>query len=186
MCGAGTIRTGWGNGVIGVISDTHGLLRPEVFEVFEGVSLILHAGDVGDPSILTDLESIAPVTAVWGNMDRWDVRERTREAATGEIAGLRWAMAHGHRVQPAYERLIHRFPTADLVIHGHSHEPALGRIGSVLLLNPGAAGPKRFALPASVAFVHPTGQKTPRVVHVDLETGAPFPAAGPRVGRDQV
>lgn len=159
---------------IGVISDTHGLLRPAAFEVFEGVSLVLHAGDVGDPAILTDLEAIAPVAAVWGNVDGWKIRERTSETATGEVAGLRWAMAHGHQVQPAYERLVERFPGADLVVHGHSHVPALARVGAALLLNPGAAGPKRFDLPACVAIVEPTSDGPPRVAHLDLETGKEF------------
>lgn len=161
---------------IGVISDTHGLLRPEVFDAFEGVARILHAGDVGDPAILADLSSIAPVTAVWGNVDGFAVRERAAETASGAIGGLWWAMAHGHREQPAYERLLERFPQAGLVIHGHSHVPALSRVGSTLLLNPGAAGPKRFDLPASVALVEPRGDGRLRVAHLDLETGDRFRA----------
>jgi putative phosphoesterase len=157
-----------------VIADTHGLLRPAVFDLFEGVSLILHAGDVGDPAILADLEAIAPVVAVWGNVDGWKIREQTSETASGELARLRWGMAHGHREQPAYERLVARFPGADLVVHGHSHVPALDRVGSALLLNPGAAGPKRFDLPASVAVVEPTDGGPPRIAHLDLETGEAF------------
>lgn len=158
---------------IGVISDTHGLLRPEVFEVFEGVSLILHAGDVGSPGILTDLEAIAPVAAVWGNVDGWEIRGHSPESASGEIARLRWAMAHGHQVEPAYERLVERFPGAGLVVHGHTHEPSLVRVGSALLLNPGAAGPRRFDKPVTVAVVEVVGDGAPSVRHVDLETGKP-------------
>lgn len=159
---------------IGVISDTHGLLRPGVFELFEGVALILHAGDVGAPAILAELETIAPVTAVWGNVDGWETRERTLETASGETAGLRWAVTHGHRVQPAYERLVDHFPEADLVVHGHTHEPALTRVGSALLLNPGAAGPKRFGKPVTVALVEVGADGAPSVRHLDLETGEAF------------
>lgn len=161
---------------IGVIGDTHGLLRREVFEAFEGIALILHAGDVGSPGILTELETIAPVTAVWGNVDGWEIRELTTETASGETAGLRWAVAHGHRVQPAYERLVERFPGAGLVVHGHTHEPSLTRVGSVLLLNPGAAGPKRFGKPVTVAVVEVGADGTPSVRHLDLETGETFRA----------
>ncbi len=161
---------------IGVIGDTHGLLRPRVFELFEGVALILHAGDVGSPHILTELETIAPVTAVWGNVDGWDVRDLVAETASGEIAGLRWAMAHGHQVQPAYERLVERFPGARLVVHGHTHEASLTRVESVFLLNPGAAGPKRFGKPVTVAVVRVGADGTPSVRHLDLETGETFRA----------
>lgn len=159
--------------VIGVISDTHGLLRPEVFEAFAGVDLILHAGDVGDPRILTDLAAIASVRAVWGNVDGTAVRDSTVEAGSGEAGGLRWGMAHGHQVMPRYERLLDLFPGAGLVVHGHTHEPALSRIGDVLLLNPGSAGPRRAGKPVTVALVV-AAEGAPRVRHVDLETGAGF------------
>lgn len=159
---------------LGVISDTHGLLRPAVFDLFDGVEGILHAGDVGSPTILDDLAAIAPVTAVWGNVDGPRVRERTSGTASGEWAGISWAMAHGHAVEPVYERLLERFDGVRLVVHGHTHSPALRRVGPALLLNPGAAGPRRFDLPASVALVEAGSDVAPRVVHLDLETGRPF------------
>lgn len=159
--------------MIGVISDTHGLLRPEACGAFVGVDLILHAGDVGNPRILSDLAAIAPVTAVWGNVDGRAVRDRTAETASGEAAGLRWGMAHGHQVMPRYERLLERFPGAGLVVHGHTHEPALSRIGDVLLLNPGSAGPRRAGKPITVALVG-VAEGALRVRHLDLETGAGF------------
>lgn len=156
------------------MSDTHGLLRPAVFDLFQGVERILHAGDVGSPSILDDLTAVAPVTAVWGNVDGPRVRMRTSGAASGEWAGIRWAMAHGHAVEPVYERLVERFAEARLVVHGHTHAPSIRRVGPALLLNPGAAGPRRFDLPASVALVEAAPDGVPRVTHLDLETGRPF------------
>lgn len=159
-----------GTVVLGVLSDTHGLLRPELFEVFEGVDRILHAGDVGGPSILDDLEALAPVHAVWGNVDGSKVRERAREAITVEVAGLSVGMAHGHRLAPAYDRLLAQFPEADLIVHGHSHEPSLRRLGDVLLLDPGSAGHRRFRNPVTAALVR-LGRDGPRVEFVELETG---------------
>lgn len=161
---------------LGVLSDTHGLLRAEVFRAFRGVDRILHAGDVGDPDILTDLEALAPVTAVWGNVDGWAVRGRTTEEAEGEVAGLRYAVTHGHQVMPRYRRLAERFPGAGLVVYGHTHTPALRRAGRVLLLNPGSAGPRRTGRPVSVALVEASRGALPRIVHLDLESGQPFRA----------
>lgn len=162
--------TDHGTVVLGVLSDTHGLLRPELFEVFEGVDRILHAGDVGDPDILVDLEALAPVHAVWGNVDGSEVRSRAREAVEVEVRGFSVAMSHGHRVAPAYERLLDRFPGADLVVHGHTHEPSLRRVGAVLLLDPGSAGHRRFRNPVTAALVE-VGRDGPRVEFVELETG---------------
>lgn len=138
---------------IGVVSDTHGLLRPAVLDAFRGVRRILHAGDVGDPTILTDLEALAPVTAVWGNVDGPEVRAATRESVRGEMAGLPFALIHGHQVADDYERLVDRFPAARLIVHGHSHLPRVRRIGPARLLNPGSAGPRRFGKPVSAALV---------------------------------
>lgn len=162
---------------VGILSDTHGLLRPELFDVFEGVDRILHAGDVGDPDILADLGAIAPVEAVWGNVDEWEVRDRTREALELRIGGVGVAVAHGHRVEPEYARLLDRFPAADLVIHGHTHEPSLDRLDGRWLLNPGAAGHRRFRLPVSVALAR-LEPGSVEIEFVELETGrrGPRPA----------
>ena len=160
---------------VGILSDTHGLLRPELFEVFEGVDRILHAGDVGAPGILLDLEAIAPVEAVWGNVDGSEVRQEALEALELELGGVRVAVAHGHRVQPDYERLMDRFPDAALVVHGHTHEPALRRVDGRLLLNPGAAGHRRFRLPVSVALAR-LGPDGVEVEFVELETGQRGPS----------
>lgn len=161
---------------IGVVSDTHGLLRSELFGLFEGVDLVLHGGDVGDPAILASLESIAPVEAVWGNVDGWEVRDRTAEERRGEIAGLAWAVIHGHQV-PDYGGLPGRFPEAGLIVHGHSHVPAARRKDGALVLNPGSAGPRRFGDPVTAARVS-VRDGLPEASFRDLLTGRPFEPAG--------
>lgn len=140
---------------IGVISDSHGLLRPELWPALEGVDHILHAGDVGPIELLTELEAVAPVTAVWGNTDGWDVRTRVPEVATLELEGYHIALLHGHQLggSPTPEGLAERFPEADLVVYGHTHRPREERVGSVLTLNPGACGARRFSILPSLALV---------------------------------
>lgn len=138
---------------VGVISDTHGLLRPGVFEAFRGVSHILHAGDVGDSTILADLAAIAPVTAVWGNMDGHEVRSDMPEEALVELQGVRIAVIHGHQLGD-YGRLPARFPEARVIVHGHTHLPANRLVGGTLVLNPGSAGPRRPGKPVTVALLH--------------------------------
>lgn len=162
--------------LIGVVSDTHGLLRSELFGLFEDVELVLHAGDVGDPAILDELEVIAPVAAVWGNVDGWEVRRRADEVREGETGGLRWAVIHGHQVE-AYHRLPDRFPRAGLIVHGHSHTPVARRVGEALILNPGSAGPPRFDDPVTAARVL-VRQGRPEVEHRDLLTGGRWTAEG--------
>lgn len=163
---------------VGLISDTHGLLRDEVFSAFAGVDRILHAGDVGDPTILTALAGLAPVEAVWGNVDGWDVRTDVREVARGELNGRRFVLVHGHQVRGIPE-LSDRFAAADLIVYGHSHLPAVRRAGRILLVNPGSAGPRRFGKPVTVAVLEALPGRL-RVEHLDLETGRPFrlPAEG--------
>ena len=138
---------------VGIVSDTHGLLRPEVLRAFAGVDHILHAGDVGDPGILTELEAIAPVTAVFGNTDGFDVRGRVPEVARVELAGASVVVLHGHLLRAAtaaHAAAAH--PDADLVVFGHSHRPGILRVGTVLTVNPGSAGPRRFRDPVTVAL----------------------------------
>ena len=138
---------------IGLISDTHGLLRPEVFTIFEDVDLILHAGDVGGSDILIELRAIAPVTAVWGNTDGSAIREMLTERAELEIEGKRVKVVHGHQIgSPTARRIATEYPEADLVVYGHSHQPEIEKVGSVLAVNPGSAGPRRFTLPVTVAI----------------------------------
>lgn len=138
---------------IGLISDTHGLLRPEVFDALAGVEHVLHAGDVGSVDILAELEAIAPVTAVWGNTDGFDVRGRVPEVARIELGGASVVVVHGHRLGSATpEKAAAAYPDADLVVFGHSHKPIVRQVGAVLAVNPGSAGPRRFRDPVTVAL----------------------------------
>lgn len=138
---------------IGLVSDTHGLLRPEVLRALEGVEHILHAGDVGSTAILDALEALAPVTAVFGNTDGPEVRARVPEVARVELGGLAVVVLHGHRLRaatPAYAAAA--YPAAALVVFGHSHRPVIERIGGMLAVNPGSAGPRRFRDPVTLAL----------------------------------
>jgi uncharacterized protein len=138
---------------LGLISDTHGLLRPEVFTVFEGVDRILHAGDVGDRDILVELASIAPVTAVWGNTDGGELRDALPETAELDLNGLRIRILHGQRFgSPTAKTVAAANHDVGMVVFGHSHTPEIERIGSVLAVNPGSAGPARFSLPITAAI----------------------------------
>jgi putative phosphoesterase len=136
--------------VIGLISDTHGLFRPDVHQALAGVELILHAGDVGGDGILDELELIAPVEAVYGNTDV-PGHPRLAAAIDREIGGLRVHVSHGHESgSPTPLRLLHRY-TADVIVYGHTHRQLIARVDGTLVVNPGAAGPKRFDLQPSVA-----------------------------------
>ena len=132
---------------VGVISDTHGLLRPEALEALKGSDLIIHAGDVGKPEVLTALRELAPVRAVRGNVDRGDWAEALPLTEVVEV-------------EDTFLYVLHDIGELDLdpkaagfsaVIFGHSHKPSQETRDGVLFLNPGAAGPKRFKLPVSLA-----------------------------------
>ena len=155
-----------GSQLVGLISDTHGLLRPRVFEVFDGVSHILHAGDIGGPAILEDLSAIAPVTAVWGNMDGPEVRSLTAEWQELEFGGIRIVMIHGHQIADP-RRLTGRFPDAGVIVHGHTHLPAHQKVDGKLILNPGSAGPRRAGKPVTVALAR-LGEAGVSVRHLHL------------------
>jgi putative phosphoesterase len=140
---------------IGVISDTHGLLRPDVFRHFEAVEHILHAGDIGPLSLLTELEAIAPVTAVWGNTDGFDVRNALPEVAGIELAARHVIVTHGHQLgSPTPEALQLLHATADIIVYGHTHRPMKREVGDCLVLNPGGAGAPRFGLRPSLMLLH--------------------------------
>ena len=140
---------------LGIISDTHGLLRAEVFEVFKGVDRILHAGDIGSVEILSELEALAPVTAVWGNTDGFDLRARLPEVVNTRIEGFDFLVIHGHQLGvPTPEGLNRAYPNAEVIIFGHTHKPLLTLVDQVVtVMNPGGAGPFRFGLPASVGIL---------------------------------
>lgn len=132
---------------LGVISDTHGLLRPRALEALSGASLILHAGDVGKPEILDALRAIAPVTAVRGNVDRGSWAEALPESATVGWQGQSIFMIHDLKelgMDPKAAGI-------SALISGHTHKPVSRTEGGVLYLNPGSAGPRRFRLPICLA-----------------------------------
>jgi uncharacterized protein len=138
---------------LGVISDTHGLLRPEVLTALAGVDLIIHAGDVGDPRVLDRLERIAPVHAVRGNTDRGEWAQALPPTRVLEVENIHIYVLHelfALDLDPAAAGLA-------AVIYGHSHSPHLERKNGVLYLNPGSAGPRRFTLPVSLALVEIKG-----------------------------
>ena len=136
--------------ILGIISDTHGLLRPDVHTALAGVELILHAGDVGGDDILDELALIAPVRAVYGNTDA-PGQPRLADAIDLSVGGVSIHVSHGHEIgSPVAAKLLERY-SADVVVYGHTHRPVISRAGDRLVLNPGAAGPRRFDIMPSVA-----------------------------------
>lgn len=133
---------------VGVLSDTHNLLRPRVLELLAGCDRILHAGDVGEPEILRQLERIAPVDAVRGNTDTGRAAAELPEELTGSLDGLAFGMIHRREDVPR------DWPSRlRLVMFGHSHRPEMEWRGQCLLLNPGACGARRFHLPLTLAIL---------------------------------
>jgi hypothetical protein len=155
---------------LGIISDTHGLLRPEVHDVFKEVDRILHAGDVGDAAILDELLLIAPVTAVYGNTDGSVLRAHLPEVASEKIDGFEFIVTHGDQLgSPEPGALKEMFPDADVIIYGHTHRPLIHNFPDFsLTLNPGSAGPRRFDLPVSVAIMETEPGIPPRARIVEL------------------
>ncbi|WP_437924491.1 metallophosphoesterase family protein [Sorangium sp. So ce291] len=151
---------------IGVISDTHGLVRPEALAALAGSELILHAGDVGGPEVLAALAAIAPVTAVRGNNDRGRWAEGLPERATVRVGGATLFVLHDVKeldLDPAAARL-------SAVVAGHSHRPGIREQDGVLFLNPGSAGPRRFKLPLSVARLTVQGAAvTAEIVPIEIQ-----------------
>lgn len=150
---------------IGLISDTHGLVRPEALRALTGVAQIVHAGDVGSQDVLDALERLAPVVAVRGNNDRGAFAERLPERAVVERPGLRLLVLHdGHEL--AREPASGAF---DVVVTGHSHRPRVEDLDGVLYVNPGSAGPRRFRLPVSVArLALARGRVTARIIELQI------------------
>ena len=134
---------------VGVISDTHGLLRPEALDALAGVRHIIHAGDIGDPAIVPRLAEIAPVTAIRGNVDTQPWAQAFPPTETVTLAGRTIHVIHD-LAELALDPLAAGF---DLVVYGHTHRPTVETKGGVLHLNPGSAGPRRFRLPVTLATV---------------------------------
>ncbi len=135
--------------LIGLISDTHGLLRPKVAAALAGVCRILHAGDVGKPEVLDALSSIAPVTAVRGNVDHGQWTATLPPDAVVSVKG------HGIYVMHNLNDIEIDPELAGIaaVISGHTHQPLIESRGGILYINPGSAGPRRFSLPISIGFL---------------------------------
>ena len=136
--------------MIGVISDTHGLVRPEVFAIFKGAELIIHAGDIGGGEVLKALETIAPVKAVRGNNDNGPWADSIPHDQVIKHGSYFFYVLHELKhldLDPAAAEF-------SVVIFGHSHRPLVETKNGVLYLNPGSAGPRRFALPIAVARLH--------------------------------
>ena len=133
--------------VVGVISDTHGLVRPQAKAVLESCDAIIHAGDIGNPKVIEELQAIAPLTVIRGNVDNWAI----------DLPDTKHIEIEGHSLY-----ILHNLKELDLdpktagidvVISGHSHQPKITEIDGVLYLNPGSAGPRRFSLPVALALL---------------------------------
>lgn len=132
---------------VGLISDTHGLLRPEALEFLRGSAHIVHAGDIGNGSIVETLAGLAPLTAVRGNNDTGGWAQDLPETTSIQLGAIRIQVVHAL----ADLRLDGAAPPVRVVICGHSHKPTVERRGELLLVNPGSAGPRRFHLPVTAA-----------------------------------
>jgi len=146
---------GKSNYTIGIISDTHGLLRPEAFSALQGSDLIVHAGDIGDLHIIDTLEAISPVIAVRGNMDNEIGTYNLKRTEAVDVGFYIIYVLHDVSkldIEPSSAHIR-------VIVHGHSHRPAIHEYDSVLYINPGSAGPRRFKLPVTVAVLNIRGKK---------------------------
>jgi uncharacterized protein len=149
--------------LIGILSDTHGLLRPEVLPALAGVDHLLHAGDVGDPSILDALRTIAPVSAICGNIDTHGPCANLPPTEAIELAGHLFYLVHSLHdldIDPVAAGVA-------CVVSGHSHKPSIETRNGILYLNPGSCGPRRFSLPITLARLDTTGM-TPHLIHLSV------------------
>lgn len=151
--------------LIGVIADTHGLLRPQALQALAGVELIIHAGDIGNPMVLMGLSRVAPVEAVRGNTDRGNWADTLPRTQVVEVGGLHLYVLH----ELSHLDLDPAAAGFAAVIFGHSHEPSLEHKDGVLYLNPGSAGPRRFTLPVTLALVRvQDGSLTAQVIELKV------------------
>lgn len=149
---------------IGIISDTHGVLRPEAINALSHVDHIIHGGDIGDPDIIPALRRIAPVTAIRGNVDTGEWAAEYAQIEAVRLAGKLFYVLHdlkALRPDPVAEGI-------DVIVSGHSHMAKIYTVGSVLYVNPGSAGPRRFRLPISIASIALTADGLKSTIH-DLD-----------------
>lgn len=152
--------------IIGVISDTHGLLRPEAVEMLRGSDHILHAGDIGAPDIIPALRKIAPVTAIRGNIDTQAWTREFPEIEVAELAGLHFYMIHDRKALDLNPKAA-GFAS---VISGHSHQAKEEWRDGVLYFNPGSAGPRRFKLPISLGKIEiSNGSLNTKILHLEIQ-----------------
>jgi putative phosphoesterase len=131
------------------------MLRPQVFEIFRDVDHILHAGDIGRWDLIIELQAVAPVTAVYGNTDGFDIRAKIPQVADIELEGFSLVVTHGDQLgSPTPAKLHEAFPRAEIIVFGHSHRPLLELVDkTVTVMNPGGAGAPRFGIPPSVGVL---------------------------------
>jgi len=155
---------------LGIVSDTHGLLRPEVAPALRGADQILHVGDVGNISILDELAKIAPVTAIRGNVDR--------EGACGKLPETEVVLVEGRYIYMLHDlKTLHLDPAAGkfaVVLHGHTHVPNFYTKKGVLYFNPGSCGPRRFELPVTLGLltISAHGDLKPEIIHLPIASRA--------------
>jgi putative phosphoesterase len=153
---------------VGLISDTHGLLRPEAVEFLRGSDRILHGGDIGNASVLEELAAIALVTAVRGNNDHGEWADRLPESEMIRIGDVRVYMLH----DVALLDIDPKAAGASVVVAGHSHKPRIDVRDGIVYINPGSAGPRRFTLPVAVGELIIDGSTvTPRIVELEIKNG---------------
>ncbi len=160
---------------IGVIADTHGLFDSALIEHFAGVTAILHAGDIGDSDVLRQLERIAPVVAVSGNVDEFEEsgfpRSRVIRRA-GMTIGIRHILFERGKLTPEAKEWLDK-EQPNICVFGHSHRPTIERYGGTILLNPGSAGPRRFSLPRGVGVLTiDEGRITPQLIRLKDSVGS--------------
>jgi uncharacterized protein len=156
--------------LVGVVSDTHGLMRVEALAALRGSDLIIHAGDVGRAEIIDQLSAIAPTFAVRGNVDTQDWARALPDTRVVEAGQLRFYVLHV-RAELVVDPVSSGFAA---VIFGHSHKPSIETLSGVLYLNPGSAGARRFRLPVTVGRVRLTGRKIePEIVQLDAPRHPP-------------
>lgn len=155
---------GPGNRLIGIISDTHGLVRPEALEALAGCDLILHGGDIGKPDVLDALEAIAPVIAIRGNVDREAWADPIPLTRTLDLAGNRIHLLHNIADLPK-----NAAKDFDVIVFGHSHKARCEQVGATLYFNPGSAGPRRFKLPVTLGRLRLIeGELVPEIIDLPV------------------